>query len=406
MRTRQTIVELFSTFLQFQGDIVKGWLSDPKLRRSIETSLNNAEPTARDALGEKAENYWALYWHKIWQEGEERRCALAANHLTAYLQESCYWTAKKMTAGFSGQSLADLFQTALVGTVKVLRGFNAQHGVNLKKYAAFTFNSVIKDSLRQRREVDICSNWALLHKVSQKRLTEALENQGLKEQPIACYLLAWKCFNAIYAPTEARTSRKLGEPDAKTWAEVAKLYNDRRHIQLSVDAPVSHPEALKRWLTVCGNALRSYLYPKQVSADANKPGQDSGSFLDDIPSGEGSLLEEIIEQERERERLDDRSQIGAVLMTTIDKLDDQSRQLLQLYYGKSLTQQQMAKELNIKQYTVSRRLASLRQNLLLSLATWSQQVLHYSLSSDVINGMSTILEEWLQNHYDRINSDS
>jgi hemerythrin len=30
--------------------------------------------------------------------------------------------------------------------------------------------------------------------------------------------------------------------------------------------------------------------------------------------------------------------------------------------------------------------------------------MHYSLTPDVINGMSTILEEWLQNHFDRADS--
>jgi RNA polymerase sigma factor (sigma-70 family) len=402
MRTRQTIVELFSTFLQFNGDLAKGWIDDPKLRRSIEISIqNNLQPEKDD----RAKNYWVLYWHRVWQEGEERRRRLAADHLNAYLQETCYWTAKKMTASFTQQSLADLFQTAIVGIDKILRGFNSQHGVNLNKYASFTFSSVIKDSLRQRKEVDICSNWALLHKVSQKRLTESLANQGLKEQPIACYILAWKCFNVIYAPAEARSSRKLVEPDSMTWAEVAKLYNSQRQTQLSPQAPTATPEAMQRWLTVCGNAVRSYLYPKQVSADASKPGHDSGSFLDDIPSGEReSLLAEIIEQEEEKERLDERSQLGSVLIEAIDQLDAQGQKLLKLYYEQSLTQQQIAKELEIKQYTVSRRLASHRQALLLSLAKWAQETMHYSLTPDVINGMSTILEEWLQNHFDRADS--
>jgi RNA polymerase sigma factor (sigma-70 family) len=402
MRTRQTIVELFSTFLQFNGDLAKGWIGDPKLRRSIEYSLQNNPDREK---GDHAENYWALYWHKMWQEGEECYRRLAAEHLNAYLQETCYWTAKKMTASFTQQSLADLFQTAIVGIEKILRGFNAQHGVNLTKYASFTFSSVIKDSLRQRKEVDICSNWALLHKVSQKRLIESLANQGLKEQPIACYILAWKCFNAVYAPTEARSFRKLGEPDSATWAEIAQLYNSQRQTQLSPQAPTATPEALQRWLTVCGNSVRSYLYPKQVSADASKPGQDSGSFLEDIPSGEGdSLMAAIIEREDERERLDERRQIGSVLIEAINKLDSQAQKLLQLYYGDNFTQQQIAKELDIKLYTVSRRLTSHRQALLLSLAKWAQETMHDSLTPDVINSMSTILEEWLQNHFERADS--
>jgi DNA-binding transcriptional regulator LsrR (DeoR family) len=72
---------------------------------------------------------------------------------------------------------------------------------------------------------------------------------------------------------------------------------------------------------------------------------------------------------------------------------------LELYYAQALTQQQIAQQLEIKQYTVSRRLGNAKEKLLLTLAKWSQETLHISLTSTVVNDMYVVLEEWLQTHY-------
>ena len=87
---------------------------------------------------------------------------------------------------------------------RVLKGFNLQHGTELKSYASFAFTNAIKDMLRQRQAVEVCTDWALLHKVSQKRLGEALQNFGLNAATSQMYSLAWQCFKTIYAPTDLR----------------------------------------------------------------------------------------------------------------------------------------------------------------------------------------------------------
>ena len=86
MHPRQTITELFSTFLEWAEDCASGWLIDPKLRRSMDNCLKWL-PEVKNS-----ENFWALYWHKIWQTQSD---SLAGEHLSAYLQEVCYWAAQK-----------------------------------------------------------------------------------------------------------------------------------------------------------------------------------------------------------------------------------------------------------------------------------------------------------------------
>ena len=121
--------------------------------------------------------------------------------------------------------------------------------------------------------------------------------------------------------------------------------------------------------------------------------------------GEGpSLLDEIIAQEEQQNRDAQQAQISTVLIAAIAQIDASGQQLLQLYYGQGLTQQQMATQLGVKQYTVSRRLTKARESLLLTLAQWSRDTLHISLNSDVLKDISTVLEEWLQSYYSHPNA--
>lgn len=86
-------------------------------------------------------------------------------------------------------------------------------------------------------------------------------------------------------------------------------------------------------------------------------------------------------------------------MTAIAQLEPEAQQIVQLYYAQGLNQDKIAKQLEMKQYTVSRRLTKARENLLKSLANWSQETLHISITPDLLKSMSTLMEEWLQSYY-------
>jgi RNA polymerase sigma factor (sigma-70 family) len=385
MRSRQDPLETFSTFLQFEGDRASTWATDARLRRRMQKCLESASGSL---------NFWALYWFKIWQEKGDRG---AVDHLTAYLQETCYWSAHKMLLNFAAvqYTLPDCFQVAIVKVEKILQNFNAQQGFNLQNYASAIFSSTIRDTLRQRQEVDICTNWALLRKVSQKRLVESLENAGLSTETIAAYVLAWNCFKTLYVPTQATGTRKLPRPDDQTWTTIAQEYNKNREALLEAT-----PTLIEKWLIACANAARNYLNPTLVSINTPKPGYDSGELLDDVPeSPRESLIADLITEEERQERQAQRSNLNQVLETAIAQLDEELRSILLLYYAENCTQQQMATRLNIKQYTISRRLTKAKEQLLKSLATWSQETLHISLTPALLQSMSAVLEDWLQTHY-------
>ncbi|MBM0740911.1 sigma-70 family RNA polymerase sigma factor [Phormidium sp. CLA17] len=390
MRSRQTLVDLFSTFVQFEADAFRGWISDPKLRRSMEQLI-------KSATEDTSERFWVLYWHKSWHTQPTH---LATNHITAYLQETCYWVARKMTLNLaSRQSTADLFQTAIARISHVLKGFNPQFSSNLKSYAEFAFSNVIKDTLRQQQEADICTDWALLQKVSQKRLVDSLTHAGIDAQTIAAYGLAWKCFKEKYAPNDRGTARKLVKPDGATWQAIAQLYNAERSSQLNSKI-VGSPDQVEQWLLSAARAVRVFLYPAPISIDAPLAGQDNTELVDFLPNtAQESLLATMIAQEEVSDRQMQQIQLSQVISTAIAQLETPMQEILQSYYGQQMTQQETSQLLNVPQYTISRRLASLKKTLLIALARWSQETLHISITSDVLSSMSAVLEEWLTVHY-------
>ncbi|MGB3654350.1 MAG: hypothetical protein WBA41_24510 [Rivularia sp. (in: cyanobacteria)] len=151
--------------------------------------------------------------------------------------------------------------------------------------------------MRQQKEVEISSDWRLLRKLTQKRLVESLENAGLNKA-IDAYVLAWKCYQALYAPRQEKATRKLARPSDEVWDNIAKLYNrDRNQSQ-----PECNGTTIEKWLVATAKATRAYLYPNMASLNATT-GDNSGEFQDMLPQlRQESLLSEIVVQEEIAEK--------------------------------------------------------------------------------------------------------
>jgi RNA polymerase sigma factor (sigma-70 family) len=379
MHSRQTIIEIFSTFVQFSDDRFHSWATDAKLRRSIQACVSKIPQ-------EINENYWSLYWYNSLQS--DVLGVYAKQHLIAYLQEVCYYSSQKTANTFSSTQykLPDCFQIAIASVDKIFKGFKANAGYNLKNYASITFSNLIRETLRQRQEIDICTPWGLLRKISQKRLVESLQLAGLSADTVKAYIQAWNCFKTYYVPTPGSSTRQLSYPDKSTWEAIIKAYNS--HITQQI---------LESWLLNCAKCVRDYLYPQVTSINISPTGQDT-EWLDNLP-GEESVLTQIIFQEEEKVRNSQKTEINTILTETISKLEPQTQQMLEMWYRQGLTQQQIAKQLEMQQYTVSRRYSKIRESLLKALTQWSKETLHISITPDILKNISIVIEEWLQTHY-------
>ena len=391
MRPRQEITDMFSTFVQLERDRFSKWLTDPTLHRSIKNCLKYSP----DVLN--SEIFWALYWYKQWQTQSNR---LAIMHLSAYLQESCYWAASKILAKFTNTqySLADYFQMANTEVETILKDFKPEKSSSLKAYANIAITSRLRDILRQRKEADICSNWALLRKVSKKLLLEALEQAGLSPSAIAEYRLAWTCFKELYVQKEPGGTSKLPEPSRQLWFDITNLYN-RDRLRQAQPTSACTSETIEQWLTQTALYVRAYLFPPVKSLNAFKLEDDSDQMQDLPDPSSDSPMTDMIAEEDVQYRKNQRSQMNAVVLKALQLLDVKSQDVLKLYYQQGLTQQQIVQRLQMSQATVSRRLVKGRESLLAALIKWSQETMNISLNSNQIKYMSIALEEWLTNQY-------
>jgi RNA polymerase sigma factor (sigma-70 family) len=420
MRSRDTILDLFSTFAFLEGDRVRQWLLDPRLRRSMQKCLTDANAPDAD-ISEKA---WSLYWYKIWQSHHELLALsplptppampIAQQHLAAYLQEPCYWAAHKTAQRFPGLefTLADYFQLISSETGRVLKGFNPSFGTNLKSYAPIVLTNILKDHLRQRRAIDVCSDWSLLRKISQKRITEVLNNAGVSPNELEQYNFAWVCFKTVSVPTTRPDADwvKTSQLEAPMWAAIADLYNSQHHSQhhsqrppqLARSAAPMTPEQLETRLTKLTRWIRAYLYPAVDSLNKPKPGQEQGEIQDSLADPLAtSLLEAAIADEDRQERHQQQSQLQETLARALTDLDQTAQRILRLFYEENLSQQELADRMAMSQPTVSRRLKKAEAALLAKIIDSVKGEVNNLPDPSELKHISIALKEWLTVYYRR-----
>jgi RNA polymerase sigma factor (sigma-70 family) len=413
MNPRHSIVDLFSLFLQLETTSFKGWATDIRLRRNMQTQIQSVQTKVQTEVQTKVqtevqpkvqaevqtEAFWVTYWYQRWQQQQP----IATQHLAAYLQEACYWSVYQTLKRFPQLPLplSDCFQLAIAEINTVLRRFNAERGASLKTYAEMSFASLLRDGLRQRREVDLCTDWQLLRKSSRKWLLEALQNAGLAGEAIAQYHLLWRCFQDCYVP-QPQTG-KLPKPDGQLWEAIAQLYTEQRFSQLPSAGSAYSAATVEQRLRQTAIWVRQYRYPKLNSLNQPKSEQTSGEWQDDLIQDEAVGLTELIVQEDLQTRQDQYVQIQTVLRGAIANLDLEAQEILRLYYQEQKTQQQMMSQLGLSQASVSRRLKKSKEQLLTALLHWIQTHVNKQIDPDLIKEMSKALDEWLQGYYRPVN---
>jgi RNA polymerase sigma factor (sigma-70 family) len=396
MRQRKDLIEIFSTFLQFESDRPTLWAIDPRLHRRMTRSVET-EPRG-------SENFWAVYWLRQYAQHGDMQNPIhrqPIDHLAAYLQETCFWAVNRVLPrmGAIQAKLSDCFQVAIADMPKLLAAFDTSKPTSLKAFANTVFGNCLRDYLRQRREIDVCSDWGLLQKISRKRLLDALIASNFSPAMCDRYYLAWKALTTNHSSANSPKLRTSAAPDFETWQLIlASFDRDRAEFPLVTAATVKELEKL---LLDAAKKVRGYLYPTINSLNVSKGNDTEADWESDLVGHEAAPMAYLEEQETTAERQTQQQQMVAVLNETISKLDQPAQKLLMLYYRDGATQQNIAAQLEIPQYTVSRKLSRARETLLKAILAWGQNTLHIAPTSDVINSISALLEEWLESFYAR-----
>ena len=376
----------FSTFANIARGDLERWIEDPRLKQSMDKEQSLLQWGTDESFPVHA---WVAHWHKDWKSEQTK---LPRYHLHAYLQEPCYWAAKRISSRFKTTTfgLADCFQTAFEKSDIVLERFRPELGNSLSTYAGRAFLNAIQDALGQYNEVQISSELSLLHRCGIKRLEKALTSAGLLPEIQATHKAAWRSFQAFYFP-QATTARNLTSLVPEDWTMMLAHYEILR-LQQNLDS--ASEAKLQEWLTNCVLHLRRYIAPQSLSLNADM--DDSEEFLEKLEDSQTESMTLLIAQEREAEQQERQQKMTAALRAGLLGLKPSNQQLLQLYYGDQLNQTEIATKLGIKQYTVSRQLSRTRQALLKVLVTWSLEELHISCDPAVLNNMTAILDDWLK----------
>jgi RNA polymerase sigma factor (sigma-70 family) len=389
---RRNITQMFSTFALLEADKFREWLTDTKLRTSIESCFFESSEVV------DSEIFWALYWYKRWQKKMEN---LAKMHLMAYLQEAFYLVSKKTVAKYqnSQYGLADYFQMANLEAEIIIKSFNAKKSDSLRNYVIMAASSRLRDILRQRKEADTCTDWSLLGKVSGKAFLNALREAGLSQTVFTQYRLARICFKELYIH-HSYTAKHLPEPNHELWSAIAYLYNRERQSQLDFNTEECTSEQMRLWLTQSVVHLRKYFFPPVMSLNAVRRNSESGDELDIPELSSDSLMVEMLAREDINNRKQQIAQMSDVLSNAFQGLDVKYQDVMRLYYQESLTQQQIMQQLQISQPTVSRRLVQGRNCLLTALVKWLQDLnMNNSINSTQVKDISVALEEYLEINY-------
>ncbi|MGB3205760.1 MAG: sigma-70 family RNA polymerase sigma factor [Crinalium sp.] len=418
IRMRITSIEKFSSFVeayQTEGRQQIQWRKDLNLRKNFATEQKKIQQN----IIVDEENFWAEYWLQALKTDGKNR--LARNHISAYLEEACYWAAKKSLDRYQLLSISKeeafwhYFQTAQEKTInsekllKIVNKFEpGNFNSSLKNYIEYRLKSAIIDAIYKEYRVGKYSDWGLLKRLTQRRLQDALKSVGCFEPEVSRYCLAWKnCFLEIYTPTQRdKSSRRLPQPTVEQFQIMAELYNQMRVSPLVSREIASSPEldatSFEKWMKVCIKAARSYETPKNP-LDYSEPIDESN--LDSMLSS--SNEEPFLHTTWVIELNEAKRQVQSLLLEEFNALESERQKILKLWYGFKLTQKEIASLLNIRQYTVSRYIDQDKRKMLRIVVRVVQRSKDNSNekiqpNSEQIERLMNPLEEWLTQYCQRL----
>lgn len=323
---RKDLVDIFSTFLRFENDRAAGWLSDRHLKR-------NCEPVLQQPDAPNSEDFWVNQWHAIWQEqrvsattpspkaaSPQQRMALG--HLSAYVQETCFWSVRRVIRKIDSTQfqVVDGFQIAISQLPKLLKAFDPNLAGSFNAYANTAFANLVRSQLRQRREIDLCSEWRLLLKLSRKQVRETLAHAGFAAPEAASYERLWQALLENYRPGQRQSQKQSVAPDETQLQQIAATFEQFCQAAEILPETLDQQQITQR-LQLLAQKARAYLYPSTRSLNMTY-GDGESDLLSNLPdvAAETPMANLMIQEEREQQQRR-QQQLNQVMTAAIATLD-------------------------------------------------------------------------------------
>lgn len=426
---RQTIEDKFSQFLFFEeikvpknpqkySDIFR-WRTERRLQQNL-----------RSPQLKEYDNEFALcrFFLKILKDDSlsSERKKIAAEHIVAYLQEICYWSAKTIYKNIKNlpnnydneydcwgeiisyinepdEELLEKSQeqeksATFFKGLKFFKNYNLTRLVSLESFTSYakkTITNRVEDKIRTKLKNDKCTEWALLKNITKAKFIKSLKKAAINEIKQLQYSLVLQCYKEIYKSNDKKGGHSLKEPTDEQYKQMFSLYNQRLS-ELEKDNLYLKLEPLKTWqefqemLRFCIDIARAYDNPPptQSLSDLEPPIDDNN---DDTISNLGCGEREDFSEDEANER----EQVNQCLSNAFDTLSLEQKTLLSCLRGFTFKQEDAKVILGIPQYKISRIKTKCYKILSEALA----QCLKVPLSHEILERLELPLEEWLINHY-------
>jgi predicted DNA-binding protein (UPF0251 family)/CRP-like cAMP-binding protein len=390
---RHTSAEKFTQFL-----VGNNWQIDPRLRANMQKLLKK--------YPDRDEESWFEYFLT---QARQRACALAPQHLQAYLEEVCYNCARNVRTKFKeafktfndylNEYLQDV-RLSICDVDKFWRKYNPQLA-SPHTYAQRKLEGILTSKVFADQQDKPTSRYGSLVRVSKKYLKEAL---GLEES-LSQYLIVHSHLKDMKAKLP-RTMVAIKEPTAEQFAEIAQLCQSENNLSLS-------PQQVKTILETCIKALEDKRPKLPISLDRlmnNQKLEDQESRMPELR--DEHLISSNISKIPSLQPLQNSRILSTLLGETIESLDDVIKKLpkeltssltdklLILSYGFiGIKQKDIGKDLGVEQYEVSRILTKVKKSLIKELINLAKQRPHIKIDIEYLNALGDEIEDLLTWYY-------
>jgi hypothetical protein len=373
-------------------------ITNPRLRKSVEQAIeSNPEMTPEDLT--------CHFLTRVQQNSEDK---LAQEHMWAYVS---YLAAQQTTQKYKRSSgpFQDFLQETLCRLPQpslMFKNFDLNyhsekryHYFTLEKYTREYIRRTTKEAVRVQPNYEDATRSALgvVRRESIKTVKTILNLAGRTWSPekISKAILLKQCLEE-YRKTVAFGIDKFSDKDFQS---IADRYN---HL-MAKDAkyscqPISGQE-VKTSLEEAGDAIKQYkLSFSGTSLDAkyNHQSEDASVGLMDQKI---DLAEDYFERLEDEERQQQRDDVKSFLYDQLQNLSAEMTRVPLMLDGLNMKQREVKIELDIPQYSVSRKYTQVSSALCKSLAEWSRDQFGIKLDSSVLEGMASMIKEFMGHYY-------